>query len=161
MKLLVFTNHRAIRDFIVKNYEKKSLLDKLLTIDEFEKRAQIFQNRKFIDDDQRAILLKEAADFGDFDLLKIEKDFLKFIKSSTAILKFFEELTKEGVTFEDIQRADTYAEYDSHLNVLKILFSRYLALLDEHLYVDPINAPMIYEINDDYLKNFKEIHIFF
>jgi len=160
-RLYVFTNHRAIRDFISKNYAASSLLDKLLTIDEFEKRAQLFPERRFIDDDQRNTLLKEAADFSGFELLKIEKDFLKFIKSSSTILKFFEELSKESVTFEMIERADTYAEYDNHLNVLKTLHARYMALLDEHMYIDPINAPFIYRVNDAYLKRFSEIHIFF
>ncbi len=161
MHLRVFTNHRALRDFISGSCDSTALLDKLLVIDEFEKRAQLFPGRQFIDDDQRDILLKEAAEFEGFDLLRIEMDFLRFIKSSTSILKFFEELTKENVTFEMIEVADTYAEYENHLNVLKILYHRYTALLDRYGYVDGVNAPGLFKLNTGYLGSFEGIHLHF
>lgn len=161
MLLRVFTNHRALRDFIAGEYADDALLDKLLVIDEFEKRAMLYPNRQFIDDDQRDILLKKAAEFEGFELLKIEKDFLRFIKSSSSILKFFEELTKEQVTFEMIEVADTYAEYENHLNVLKILYERYTALLDSNGYVDGVNAPFLYKLNRSYLSTFEGIHLHF
>lgn len=161
MRLRVFINHRAIREYIARYHEGDGLMDKLLSIDEFEKRAQLFESRVHVDDDQRDILLKEAAEFEGFSLLKIEKDFLTFIKSSPSILKFFEELAKESVTFEMIERADTYAEYENHLNVLKILHERYVSLLDEKGYVDGVNAPSLFRINRSYLATFEAIHLYF
>ena len=161
MRLRVFTNHRALRDFIAGSYAQSALLDKLLVIDEFEKRVQLFPGRQFIDDDQRDIILKEAAEFEGFELLKIERDFLRFIKSSSSLIKFFEELTKENVTFDDIELADTYAEYENHLKVLKILYERYNALLERYGYVDGVNAPKLFKLNTSYLEGFEAIHLHF
>ena len=160
-KLRVFVTHRAMRDYIAAHQSSDALLEKMLVIDDFEKRSQLFPGRRQIDEDQRNILLRKAADFEGFDLLKIERDFLRFIKSSSTILKFFEELAKESVAFEAIECADTYAEYENHLNVLKTLHARYQELLDGGGFVDGTNAPKIYRLNETYLKQIDEVHLYF
>jgi ATP-dependent helicase/nuclease subunit B len=159
--LSVYTNARTIRQSLETQTQKTQLLNRTMTIAEFESRAQSFEGRHSLDDDSRHILLKEAADFDAFSLLKIERDFLRFIKSSPSLLRFFEELSKEKVSFEALSSADTYAEYESHLLILKTLYERYLQELDKHHAVDAINAPLVYQLNVPYLENLSCVELFF
>jgi ATP-dependent helicase/nuclease subunit B len=157
----IYTNARTIRQKLASMGKSTTLLERDMTIEEFEKRAQLFKGRHFLDEDSRHILLKEAADFEEFSLLKIERDFLRFIKSSPSLLRFFEELSKEKVTFASLNSADTYAEYEHHLTILERLYERYLVILEHNSAVDAINAPLIYTINSAYLNSLSSIALYF
>jgi len=132
-----------------------------MTIGEFESRVTSFPNRRMIDKDQQTMLLREAADFEGFASLKIERSFLRFIKSSPSLLSFFVELSKERVSFDQIAISDTYDEYGAHIAILQTLYERYQTLLEERGYIDSINAPAIYQLNESYLKQLSEVTLHF
>ena len=156
--LRVFPTNRSVKESFAKN--KNSFLTKSLTIGEFEKKVVIVKDKKEIDKDRRVLFLKEAANFQNFDKLKIRREYLSFLKSSDFLLGFFEELAIEKVHIDDIDTKDTYAEYSEHLSILKSLLKNYKVLLDRYGYYDKILLPEIYHINFPYLKRFEKIELF-
>jgi len=131
-----------------------------MTMDEFEKRAVIIEGRKYIDDDKRVLLLKKAADFSEFNALQIPRDYLSFLKSSKFLFGFFEELSLEFVDIDSIDKSDTYAEYSTHLQILKFLLQKYKNLLEKNGYYDKIVLPELYKINTDFLKRFSKVTLY-
>ncbi len=158
MILNVFPTSRSIR----KLYDKFSneFLPKSITMDEFEKRSVIVKNMALADNDKRILLLKKAALFKSFEELKIPKDYLSFLKSSKFLFGFLEELALEFVNIDDINSADTYAEYEKHLKILKILLKNYKNILKKEKYYDKITLPCLYELNTKYLKRFSKIVVY-
>ena len=58
--LLVFPTSRSIRSFISSQKKENSLLPVTLTIDEFLKKSIVLENKKYIDEEQRFLFLKES-----------------------------------------------------------------------------------------------------
>jgi hypothetical protein len=129
-------------------------------MDEFEKRVVIVKEKTLADDDKRVLLLNKAASFDKFNELKIPKEYLSFLRSSKFLFGFFEELALEFVDMDDINRVDTYAEYENHLEILKILLKNYKKLLKNNGLYDKITLPELYEINFQYLKRYSAIVIY-
>ena len=121
-KLLVFVNSRMLREYMKKNYSNLAFLPKMMTISEFENRVQIVKNKTRADEDSKIILLKKASEFKDFKLLKIEREYLEFVKSAGDVLKFFEELA--------IEKIDLLVEFDKDGNIIDCneLFRQFLNL---------------------------------
>ncbi len=153
MRLYVFPTSRALRKEREKLLQKESLLPKLTTIDDFEKRAIIVPSKAQANDDTRLILLKKAADFKDFKKLQIDVEFFRFIKNSRYFFRFFEELENERVKFELLKEHDVYAEYTEHIEILEFLKKRYEKLLSEHGYFDNITLPNEYMLNKNFFKD--------
>ncbi len=156
--LKIYPTSRSIRN----NFKNLNdiFLCKSITIDEFEKKVVLVKNKTMIDKDKRVLLLKEAANFKNFSNLKIKKEYIAFLKSSDFLFGFFEELSLEKVSIEQIDTKDTYAEYNEHLDILKQLLSNYKDILDDRGYFDKIILPEIYELNKTYLKRFKKIELY-
>ena len=96
--LEVFATSRAIRSFYDAFLETNSLLPKAITIAEFEQKAVLVPHRSLIDEEMRVLLMQEASRFTRFELLHIERDFFTFLKNSTYLFRFFEELSHEKNT---------------------------------------------------------------
>ena len=158
--LHIYPNARSVRFSLEEKIKSDQILPKLTTIGEFEKKIITVENRVFIDDDTRVLLLREASKFENFTALKIDREFLSFLKNSTFILSFFDELSIEKVSFDALESADYYASYQEHIAVLKELHSRYIKLLDEHNYCDKVILPNIYQINQAYVKNFDTVYLY-
>ncbi len=156
--LRVYPTHRAIREAIAR--QKDALLPKMATIGEFEQRSVVLPERTFIDDDTRLLLLREACDFEAFHTLGIEREFFAFLKNSAFVFGFFDELALEGVEITDLSLADTYAEYQEHLQILEEVLRRYHALLERKGYTDRTLFPKEFEINGSYIAQFDRIEIF-
>jgi CRISPR/Cas system-associated exonuclease Cas4 (RecB family) len=159
-KLYILPTNRAIKEqiAIISQNISSIVLPKYLSIDEFFKRVIITDNKTFIDEDTRVVLLKQASKDIDIQSLGINSDFFSFIKQSSSILKFFEELSLEDITIDDIDTADTYASYEEHLMILKALQHNYLKLLEANNYIDKITLPQSYILNDDFLLEFDSIN---
>ena len=155
----VFSTNRGIREYYSNFSDKNTLLPKAITISEFESKSVIVKNRTFIDNDNRFLLLREAAKFKEFHILQFNPEFLTFLNHSEYLFKFFEEIAGEGVSIDDLRAYDTYALFDEHLDVLGLLRQRYISLLDKYNFVDKINIAQHYEINEDYLRNLGEVHL--
>ena len=160
-KLLVFPTSRAIREYLKHIKEHNALLPTCLTIDEFLKKALSFGDRKLIDEEQRFLYLKEAANIKGLDALGLSADFSFFFKQSDYLFRFFGEVASEKIDIVDLETFDTYEFYKEHITLLNTIFKRYHMILDEHHVVDKINLPSKYQINDTFLEKFDEIGLFF
>lgn len=157
----IYPTTRAIRQERSRLATEDMILPKAVTIGEFEKKALFVPDKVFLDEDKRVLLLRKAADFENFKDLKIDREYLSFLKNSKILFSFFEELANEKVNIEELELADTYAEYADHLDILKKLLCNYEKILQENGYVDKIFVPKEYVLNEDYLQDVKEatLHI--
>ncbi len=131
-----------------------------MTIDEFEKKIVILPNRTMIEPLRRVLLLKEASKFEDFNKLKIDRDLIKFFTKSDSIIKFFEELSYEMVSFDDLIGGDLYAEFDRDIELLQKLLENYQELLENKGLTDRAFIPNIYKLNHGFIKNFNRYELF-
>ena len=155
--LKIFQTANLVNAEYQKNLNQNGFLEKILTFEDFKKRAVLLKNRIEIDNDTRILLLREAADFKDFKKLHLSLDFISFLQNSSLIFSFFEEIANELVNFNSLKTADAYAEYSERIEVLEKLKERYEKILDKKGYVDSILIPKIYTLNYSFLKTFKKI----
>ena len=160
-KLLVFPTSRSIRSYISLQKDKNTLLPSILTIDEFFKKSIVFNNKKYIDEEQRFLFLKESIKNTNIHKLGISDNFTKFLKQNDYIYRFFLELSSEKVEIQSIKDADTYEYFTEHLSILENIRKNYLNILDENSCVDRINMSKHYKINEDFLKRFDSIDLVF
>ncbi|MDR2790189.1 MAG: PD-(D/E)XK nuclease family protein [Campylobacteraceae bacterium] len=153
----VFSTARQVREF----YESfdNQLLPKAITIAEFESKAWIVPDAMQADDDTRAILMREAAAFENFEKLKIPREFMVFLQNSEYIFRFFEELAHEEAEIDALDLSDTYAEFSEHIAILKELLARYCALLEKNSLYDAITLPKTARLNNSYLSSLGDIRI--
>ncbi|XPV82170.1 MAG: hypothetical protein ACNI22_16745 [Halarcobacter sp.] len=102
-QLLVFPTSRKVREYINSKKELNTLLPTIITIDEFFKKSIYFENKKYIDEDERFLYLNEATKSIDLNILGISKSFTQFLKQSEYIYRFFLELSSENIGVETIQ----------------------------------------------------------
>ena len=160
LELKIFPTSRAIREFL-KSEDSNRLLPTFLTIDDFFKKSLEIKNRKYIDEEQRLLYLKEAINVDNFEDLGMSKDFSSFINQSDYIFRFFQEISSEKLTIDQISSVDTYEYYDAHLKILKRIYNNYLKILDDNLCVDKINLASLYTVNESYIKKFDKIDLYF
>jgi RecB family exonuclease len=149
----VFPTSRCIREFYASFLNQNQLLPKALSIAEFESMSVIVPDYTMIDEDSRVLLLKEASKFENFSKLKIEREFLVFLKNSTFLFRFFDELFANMVDLDELNSADTYADFSEHIEILSELLKRYKKLLDEQKLYDRINLREVYKLNEEFLKS--------
>ncbi len=162
MKTLhIYPTSRAIRHVRSLEKEHNRLLPTLMRIDEFERRAIILPELKMVDPLQRRLLLQEASHFEAFSSLKINRDLVRFFTKSDAIFKFFEELSHEEVSFDDLVQGDAYVEFAEHIEILEELLASYRQLLDERGLTDRVFIPHIYQINQGFVESYDrfELHL--
>lgn len=155
----VFATSRAVRSFYNTFLESNTLLPKALTIAELEQKAILVPHHSLVDEDMRVLLMQEASRFTTFELLHIEREFFTFLKNSTYLFRFFEELSHEKVSVDALMGVDTYAHYAEHLEVLQTLLKHYKALLSKHGFYDRITLPECYEVNESYLRSLGAVRI--
>jgi len=160
-KLLVFPTSRAVRAHVSLQKNKNTLLPSILTIDEFLKKSISFENKKYIDEEQRFLYLKESIKNTDIKKLGISDNFTKFLKQNDYIYRFFLELSSEKIEINDIRNADTYEYFNEHLSILEELRANYIKILDENSCVDRINMAMHYKVNKSFLKRFDYVDFIF
>ena len=156
-ELVIYPTSRAVRKRVQSELKIDALLPKILTIGEFENRAVVVNNRTFIDQDTRVQLLNKASEFSNFKELQIKREFFAFLKNSSFLFGFFDELSVELVDIKDLHLSDTYASYHEHIEILSTLLKRYKQLLKENNYVDKITLPSLYTLNLAYIKSFDKI----
>jgi len=160
-KLLIFPTSRSIRSYLNKQKGETTLLPFTLTIDDFFKKAIVVENKKFIDEEQRFLYLKESIKNVDISKLGISDNFTKFLKQNEYIYRFFLELASEKIDISDIKSADTYDYYYEHLEILNVIKSNYIKLLDENGYIDRLNLINHYKINENFFSRFDSIELVF
>ncbi|QKF60080.1 PD-(D/E)XK nuclease family protein [Aliarcobacter lanthieri] len=157
--LFVFPTSRAIKEYLFDFKSKDTLLPSTLTIDEFLKKSISLNGYRYTQDEQRVIFLHEAIKNIDIKKLGISNSFVKFLKQSEYIYRFFLELSSEKIEIINLQIADTYEFYSEHLEILNQIYKKYLEILEQNLYVDRVNLDKFYTINENFIKRFDEIII--
>ena len=152
--LHILPTSRAIRAKKREFLNSNSLIPKMATISDFESKAVLLKQKVLIDSLLRVIYLKKASDFKDFAKLKSDFSLVKFYTHSKDFFRFFEELKAEKVDFKDLLLADSYAEFERDLNILKKLLDRYKELINKDGFSDKIFISSEYELNLDYLNSF-------
>ena len=117
--LTILPSSRAIRASLLKQRDANCFLPSYITMSEFLQRALLVDDYVRIDDDTRTLLLLEASDFKAFSNLHIERNFFTFTQNSSYIFRFFEELSGELVDIDSLSMADTYGDYEEHIEILK------------------------------------------
>ena len=152
-RVTILPTSRAIREQILRTSSGSGFLSRYMTMGEFLQRALIAEGYVRIDDDTRVLLLLEAADFSHFQNLQIERSFFTFTQNSTYLFRFFEELAGELIGIESLEYADTYGDYEEHIEILKELYRRYEALCDERKLLDPIFIPKRTTLNRSFIES--------
>jgi len=155
--LTILPSSRAIRFSLLKEQEHNCFLPSFITMSDFLQRTLYVDGYIRVDDDTRTLLLLEASDFKAFETLNIERNFFTFTQNSSYIFKFFEELSGELVDINSLSMADTYGDYEEHIEILEELYHRYEKLCNEKKILDPIFLPKNYKLNVDYVKEQEEI----
>lgn len=132
-----------------------------LTIDELFKKSIILENKKYIDEEERFLFLKESIKSIDISKLGISDNFTKFLKQNEYIYRFFLELASEKVDINDIKIADTYDYYYEHLEILSSIKDNYIKKLNENNCVDRLNIHEHFKINKKFLNKFSSIDLVF
>ncbi|MEA2112055.1 MAG: PD-(D/E)XK nuclease family protein [Campylobacterota bacterium] len=154
---IILPSSRAIREQNFSLKSKNQLLPSFIAISEFMQRSTIVNNRVNIDEDNRVMLLLEAADFKNFSQLNIERNFFTFTSNSSYIFRFFEELSAEMVSIETLELADSYAEYEEHIEILTELHKRYKKVCDDNAVYDRIFLQESYILNEEYIRSLGKI----
>jgi len=161
MKTLeIYPTSRTIRLKREELKKENGFLPTLMRIDEFEQRVIVIPDLTMVDSLQRIIFLQEASKFSSFHKLKINRELVKFFTKSDSILKFFEELSHEGVTFDDLILADAYVEFEEHIEVLQELFENYREILKSKGLTDRAFLPYEYQINREFINTYDRYELF-
>lgn len=157
--LVVLPTFRAVRE--LQANQPDGFLPKFATLEEFFKSVKFINGYKKASNIVRKLLLKKAATgiFGAAEL-GFESEFLRFLKTSDFLFRFFDELFAEEVEFNALILSDTYAKFDDHLNVLKTVWNRYTSLLTEYKLYDN-SYPVEFDFNRSYLDSFESVEVFF
>ena len=157
----IYPTSRAIRQELITERGRNSLLPTFMRIDEFERRAIILPKLTMIDPLQRRLLLQEASHFEEFNRLKINRDLVRFFTKTDAIFSFFEELSHENVSFSDLVDGDAYVEFSEHIEVLELLLENYEKLLLKRGFIDRVFVPKQYQLNLGFVENYDrfELHL--
>ena len=155
----ILPTSRAIRTEILGSSDRDAFQSRYVTMGEFLQRALVCEGYQRIDDDTRVLLLLEAADFSQFADLQIERNFFTFTQNSTYLFRFFEELSGELIGIGSLEYADTYGDYEEHIEILKELYGRYRAICIERRILDPIFIPELSRLNEAYVKNLGSIEL--
>jgi hypothetical protein len=157
--LIIFPTSRAIREYTINYVGTNDFIPKLITIGDFFDRIIYTPNKTLIAKDLKTIYLIEAIKNCNSAKLGIQNDFNSFLKQSEYIFRFFNELSSEFKTIDDLSNVDTYALYSDHLDTLKMIQRNYYNILNKHSYIDQSLLPTNYLININYIKQYNNIVI--
>jgi inactivated superfamily I helicase/CRISPR/Cas system-associated exonuclease Cas4 (RecB family) len=161
MKTLhIYPTSRAIRNERLLQKEENSLLPSLMRIDDFEHRAILLPALAMVDSLQRTLFLQEATRFDTFSDLKINRDLVKFFTRSDAIFKFFEELSHEEVSFDNLIEGDAYVEFSEHIEILEELLGNYKSILEKRGLTDRVFIPKSYQLNQGFVAGYDGFELY-
>jgi len=161
MKTLhIYPTARAIRVARDRWQDADALIPTLMRMDEFEMRCVRLGERALVDPLQRVLLLREAADFAEFEVFRVDRALVRFFTRSEGLFRFFEELSREEVDCDRLEEADAYAEFGRHLSILAQLKARYGALLEARGLTDTMFVPEVGAFHSGFVAQYDRIEIF-
>ncbi|RKV40359.1 exonuclease [Helicobacter pylori] len=141
--LFVFSSTRRLKHFYLEQGE--GFLPSAMSMGNFFEQAFYIPNQKKIPKNARQILMidtikaiakeKKSALEG---LLLFENSFLGYLESTSFLFDLFDELSSACIKLNELSFKDIYLDYEKHLEVLEMIYDRYVKKLEKLGFYDKI-----------------------
>ncbi|GAA6824056.1 exonuclease [Helicobacter pylori] len=141
--LFVFSSTRRLKHFYLGQGE--GFLPNAMSMGNFFEQAFYIPNKKKIPKNARQILMidtikaiareKKSLLEG---LLLFENSFLGYLESTSFLFDLFDELSSACIKLNELSSKDIYLDYEKHLEVLEMIYNRYIKKLEELGFYDKI-----------------------
>ncbi|MGT0107422.1 ATP-dependent deoxyribonuclease AddB [Helicobacter pylori] len=141
--LFVFSSTRRLKHFYLEQGE--GFLPNAMSMGSFFEQAFYIPNKKKIPNSTRQILMidtikaiaKEKKSILE-GLLLFENSFLGYLESTSFLFDLFDELSSACIKLNKLSSKDIYLDYEKHLEVLEMIYKRYIKKLEELGFYDKI-----------------------
>ncbi|WRF19458.1 ATP-dependent deoxyribonuclease AddB [Helicobacter pylori] len=141
--LFVFSSTRRLKHFYLEQGE--GFLPNAMSMGNFFEQAFYIPNKKKIPNSARLILMidtikaiaKEKKSILE-GLLLFENSFLGYLESTSFLFDLFDELSSACIKLNELSFKDIYLDYEKHLEVLEMIYDRYIKKLEELGFYDKI-----------------------
>ncbi|KAA6499689.1 ATP-dependent deoxyribonuclease AddB [Helicobacter pylori] len=141
--LFVFSSTRRLKHFYLEQGE--GFLPSAMSMGSFFEQAFYIPNQKKIPKSTRQILMidtikaiaKEKKSILE-GLLLFENSFLGYLESTSFLFDLFDELSSACIKLNELSFKDIYLDYEKHLEVLEMIYDRYVKKLEELGFYDKI-----------------------
>ncbi|GAA8335093.1 ATP-dependent deoxyribonuclease AddB [Helicobacter pylori] len=141
--LFVFSSTRRLKHFYLEQGE--GFLPNAMSMGSFFEQAFYIPNKKKIPNNARQILMidtiqaiaKEKKSLLE-GLLLFENSFLGYLESTSFLFDLFDELSSACIKLNELSSKDIYLDYEKHLEVLEMIYDRYIKKLEESGFYDKI-----------------------
>ncbi|WRA75523.1 ATP-dependent deoxyribonuclease AddB [Helicobacter pylori] len=141
--LFVFSSTRRLKHFYLEQGE--GFLPNAMSMGSFFEQAFYIPNKKKIPNNARLILMidtikaiaKEKKSILE-GLLLFENSFLGYLESTSFLFDLFDELSSACIKLNELSFKDIYLDYEKHLEVLEMIYNRYIKKLEELGFYDKI-----------------------
>ncbi|GAA9407884.1 ATP-dependent deoxyribonuclease AddB [Helicobacter pylori] len=141
--LFVFSSTRRLKHFYLEQGE--GFLPNAMSMGSFFEQAFYIPNKKKIPNSVCQILMidtikaiaKEKKSILE-GLLLFENSFLGYLESTSFLFDLFDELSSACIKLNELSSKDIYLDYEKHLEVLEMIYDRYVKKLEELGFYDKI-----------------------
>ncbi|MFP6263807.1 ATP-dependent deoxyribonuclease AddB [Helicobacter pylori] len=141
--LFVFSSTRRLKHFYLEQGE--GFLPNAMSMGSFFEQAFYIPNKKKIPKNARQILMidtikaiaKEKKSILE-GLLLFENSFLGYLESTSFLFDLFDELSSACIKLNELSSKDIYLDYEKHLEVLEMIYNRYIKKLEGLGFYDKI-----------------------
>ncbi|MDU9702636.1 ATP-dependent deoxyribonuclease AddB [Helicobacter pylori] len=141
--LFVFSSTRRLKHFYLE--QGKGFLPNAMSMGSFFEQAFYIPNKKKIPNNARQILMidtikaiaKEKKSILE-GLLLFENSFLGYLESTSFLFDLFDELSSACIKLNELSSKDIYLDYEKHLEVLEMIYDRYIKKLEGLGFYDKI-----------------------
>ncbi len=141
--LFVFSSTRRLKHFYLEQGE--GFLPNAMSMGSFFEQAFYIPNKKKIPNNARLILMidtikaiaKEKKSILE-GLLLFENSFLGYLESTSFLFDLFDELSSACIKLNELSSKDIYLDYEKHLEVLEMIYDRYVKKLEKLGFYDKI-----------------------
>ncbi|KMZ47087.1 exonuclease [Helicobacter pylori] len=141
--LFVFSSTRRLKHFYLEQGE--GFLPNAMSMGNFFEQAFYIPNKKKIPNNARLILMidtikaiaKEKKSILE-GLLLFENSFLGYLESTSFLFDLFDELSSACIKLNELSSKDIYLDYEKHLEVLEMIYERYIKKLEGLGFYDKI-----------------------
>ncbi|MBH0302989.1 ATP-dependent deoxyribonuclease AddB [Helicobacter pylori] len=141
--LFVFSSTRRLKYFYLEQGE--GFLPSAMSMGSFFEQAFYIPNKKKIPNSARQILMidtikaiaKEKKSILE-GLLLFENSFLGYLESTSFLFDLFDELSSACIKLNELSSKDIYLDYEKHLEVLEMIYDRYIKKLEGLGFYDKI-----------------------
>jgi hypothetical protein len=168
---VIFPTQRSkiyFQQFLAKMTNKEAmLLPQLYEASEFLSEATLSPYQGIlINQWQRNFILKEAIFKTEQDISKLfgnqlslwAQDFLHFVSIGRRLLRFYDEILRERISFKALKKEALYTDYETHVEILLNIFKSYSSLLKERNLIDPVLKETALILDETFLYQFKAIY---